>query len=202
MKLIGLDFDNTLIDYDLLFYDTAFNLDLIPQNIKKSKIAVREYLLKIGKEDFFTMIQGEVYGKSIQFAKQSEGVMDALMCLKSKGYEFVIVSHKTRFPIIGRKYDLHKSALDWLKKNSFMDKKGLNIKFENIHFLSTKLNKINKINSIKCDYFIDDLEEILNMIDCNVCRIHYNRDKENKYLNDNFYTFNNWKKLNSLEIFQ
>tara|TARA_B100002019_G_C21226438_1_gene577617 strand:+ start:182 stop:787 length:606 start_codon:yes stop_codon:yes gene_type:complete len=201
MKLIGLDFDNTLIDYDFLFYKTAFELDLIPHNIKKSKKAVREYLLKIGKEDFFTLIQGEVYGKSIQFAEQSEGVMDALMNLKLKGYEFVIVSHKTRFPIIGKKYDLHKSALNWLRKNSFMDTKGLNMKLENIHFLSTKLNKINKINSIKCDYFIDDLKEILEMIDCNVCRIHYNRNEETKYLNDNFYTFNNWKKLISLDIF-
>ena len=82
-----------------------------------------------------------------------------------------------------------------------MDTKGLNMKLENIHFLSTKLNKINKINSIKCDYFIDDLEEILEMIDCNVCRIHYNRNKETKYLHDNFYTFNSWKKLISLDIF-
>ena len=36
MKL-GLDFDNTLIDYDLIFYKTALKLGLIDKNIKSQK---------------------------------------------------------------------------------------------------------------------------------------------------------------------
>ena len=45
MSYIGLDFDNTIIDYDQLFYLEAFNLNLIPNNITKSKVAVRKYLI-------------------------------------------------------------------------------------------------------------------------------------------------------------
>ena len=53
MNIIGLDFDNTLIDYDLLFYKTAIDLNIVPENTTKTKLGVREYLLSIGKEKIF-----------------------------------------------------------------------------------------------------------------------------------------------------
>ena len=62
MNIIGLDFDNTLIEYDLLFYKTALEFKLIPENTIKSKVGVRDYLLSIGKEKFLLNYR-EVYGK-------------------------------------------------------------------------------------------------------------------------------------------
>ena len=78
MSYIGLDFDNTIIDYDQLFYLEAFNLNLIPNNITKSKVAVRKYLIDNGMEDRFTILQGKVYGEKINKADMSIGVMEAL----------------------------------------------------------------------------------------------------------------------------
>tara|TARA_S200000501_G_C20866012_1_gene761964 strand:- start:1558 stop:2163 length:606 start_codon:yes stop_codon:yes gene_type:complete len=201
MNLIGLDFDNTLINYDFLFYKVALEFNLIPEHIQKSKVGVRDYLIKIGNEEAFTEIQGEVYGNRIQFAETSSGVNGALIKLKEKGYKFSIVSHKTKFPLIGKKYDLHKSAMNWLRKNKFLDKGGLNIKNEDIYFEPTKIKKIERINSIKCNFFIDDLEEILHMINNNVTRIHFNKNYIDYKQNNNFYSFSNWVNLDSLEIF-
>ena len=201
MKIIGLDFDNTLIDYDLLFYKTALELKLIPENIIKSKVGVRDYLLSVDKEKFFTELQGEIYGNKILFAEKSNGVIRALINLKSLGYTFKIVSHKTKFPLIGTQYNLHKSALNWLEYNNFMDKDGLNIKLEDIYFEPSKVKKIERINAIKCNYFIDDLEEILQMINNNVIRIHFNKNYIDNNQNNNFYSFSNWGNLDSLKIF-
>ena len=201
MNHIGLDFDNTIIDYDFLFYKLALELKLIPIDIHKSKVGVRDYLIKIGKGKAFTELQGEVYGKKIQFAEASKGVIDALKELKEKGFRFSIISHKTKFPIIGEKIDLHLSALDWLKKNNFLDKNGLNMQRENIYFEPTKEKKIKRINYLKCNYYIDDLEEILLMLNESIYRIHYNK-KSNKYKSsNNFYSLNNWHDLKSLGIF-
>ena len=50
MIRLGLDFDNTLIDYDSIFYKTGLKLGLIDKNIKKSKISVRNYLVNINQE--------------------------------------------------------------------------------------------------------------------------------------------------------
>ena len=58
-------------------------------------------------------------------AEQTPGMFEALKFIQNKGYELAIVSHKTKNPIIGPKYNLHKSALNWLEKNKFFDKEGL-----------------------------------------------------------------------------
>ena len=201
MNHIGLDFDNTIIDYDFLFYKLALELKLIPIDIHKSKVGVRDYLIKIGQGKAFTELQGEVYGKKIQLAEPSKGVIDALIALKEKGFRFSIISHKTKFPIIGEKIDLHLSALDWLKKNKFLDKNGLNMQRENIYFEPTKEKKIKRINYLNCNYYIDDLEEILLMLNESIYRIHYNNKSNKSKSSNNFYSLNNWHDLNSLGIF-
>ena len=111
MKL-GLDFDNTLIDYDLIFYKTALKLGLIDKNIKKSKKSVRNYLVNINQEHNFTFLQGQVYGKEIINAEKSEGMFDSLKKLKNKGVHLHIVSHKTKKPIIGENY-IYIKPKDW-----------------------------------------------------------------------------------------
>ena len=200
MNHIGLDFDNTLIDYDLLFYKLAVELKLIPIVTQKSKLGVRDYLIKAGREKSFTKLQGEVYGKKIEFAEASKGVIEALQELKEKGFKFSIVSHKTKFPIIGEKINLHLCALDWLKNNKFLDKNGLNIQREDIYFEPTKEKKIKRINYLNCDYYIDDLEEILLELNERICKIHYNKNANIDKSNNDLYLLNDWNKLNSSGI--
>ena len=196
MKIIGLDFDNTLTNYDSLFYQTAIDLNLIPQNIKSEKLAIRNYLKSKNKEDEFTLLQGKVYGERIAEAEQSKGMYKALMELKQKGNIIKIVSHKTKYPIKGERYDLHKGALEWLSNNKFFNKNGLNIKRNHIFFESTKELKIERILKERCDVFIDDLPEILNLIDNSIERILYSPKKH--YINYDFKQMQKWSDLISL----
>ena len=46
--------------------------------------------------------------------------------LKEQKIEFFIISHKTKKPIKGPAYDMHKAAKSWLYKNKFFDPEGLN----------------------------------------------------------------------------
>ena len=82
MLKIGLDFDNTLINYDFLFYKLAVEKNLVPRKLDKNKLAVRDYLRALNKDREFTLLQGEVYGKRIFEAEQSEGMFEALKKLK------------------------------------------------------------------------------------------------------------------------
>jgi len=190
MKIIGLDFDNTLTNYDNLFYKTAIDLNLVPSTIKVSKVAIRDYLVSINKEEDFTLLQGEVYGLRIADADQPQGMYSALMELKMRGYKLKIVSHKTKYPIKGKKYDLHKAALQWLIKNKFLNKNGLNFKKEDIFFELNKNAKIERIYKENCDIYIDDLPEILNLINPKIERILYKpKEDSKKYA---FKTMHSW----------
>lgn len=199
MRKLGLDFDNTLISYDLIFYDTASEYKLIPKDIKRSKNAVRNYLINKNEEKKFTELQGVVYGSKIVNAEQTPGMFEALKFIQNKGYELAIVSHKTKNPIIGPKYNLHKSALNWLEKNKFFDKEGLFINRKNVFFEPTKEEKVKRIKSIGCTHFIDDLTSILDFIDKDIVRIHYNPSEEDP--NNNYLNFSKWENLKYIEIF-
>ena len=181
MTKLGLDFDNTLINYDLLFFKLALEKNLIPENLEKSKIAVRNYFLKNNVENQFTLLQGEVYGKHIEKACQSQGMFSALKNIKKKGIELVIVSHKSKYPFAGTQYDLHESAMKWMKKNNFFSTKGLSLSTNDIFFELTKEAKVKRIKDLGCSHFIDDLPEILKMIDSNINKIFYNPSKIEVY---------------------
>ena len=159
--IIGIDFDNTIISYERLFSQIAETSNLVPKEHCQSKNYIRNYLRKIGQEDKWTELQGIVYGKEILQAKPYSGVIDFLIKAVKKNISVFIISHKTKYSKKGVKYDLHKSALDWLHYNSFFSKEtGLTI--NNVFFNPTREEKIQKIMNLKCDSFIDDLPEIFN----------------------------------------
>ena len=54
--------------------------------------------------------------------------------LSTKNVEMFIISHKTRFPFLGKKINLHKSAYSWLEKNNFLGKDKFLFKERNIFF--------------------------------------------------------------------
>ena len=140
MTLLGLDFDNTLVRYDKLFHKLALEKNLIEQEIPANKTAIRDYLREQGKEEEFTLLQGEVYGPRILEAEPAEGMLQALNELNENGIQMVIVSHKTRTPYMGP-LRLHKAAWNWLDKYKFFSDVGL--KWEESSLLrKTKHTKI------------------------------------------------------------
>ena len=190
---IGFDFDNTLVNYDAIFYELALKKGLIKSDVKKNKLSVRNYLRANGDDKLFTLLQGEVYGKKITDIKPCFDLLRVLKQLIDEGNNLFIVSHKTKTPFLGPKYDLHKAAKNWLEKNNFFNKNGPNLSIENIYFEETLPKKLERISRLSCNVFIDDLPEVLNQLDENIVRIHY--DTNGKFTNNNLITLSEWKNL-------
>ena len=150
---IGIDFDNTIACYDRAFYKAALHRQLIPSSIDSSKDSVRNHLRAIGKENDWTILQGYIYGARMDLANPYPGVREFFESCAKKNIETVIISHKTKTPYLGPSYDLHKAAKDWLNKQPFYPNQAF---FE--PSLEKKLSRIDKLN---CDFFIDDLPELL-----------------------------------------
>jgi len=178
MTILGLDFDNTLVEYDEIFYSLALEKKLINKEIEPRKVAIRNHLRRIGKEKEFTILQGEIYGNRILEAHPKEGMMKALLELKKKGIEMKLISHKTKYPYEGKRYNLHNAAMSWLEKNGFTSINSLDWQKEMIFFEETKERKINRIIEQNCTYYIDDLEEILDMLPSYIKKIHYVGNRE------------------------
>ena len=197
MIKLGLDFDNTLTNYDSLFFKLALEKKLVPTTLEKSKLAVRDFLRDSNKEREFTLLQGEVYGKRIFEAKQSEGMFKALKKLKKEGIKIYIVSHKSKNPYLGPKYDLHDSAMKWLERNQFFSLEGLGMSKDNVYFELTKESKINRIEILGCTHYVDDLPEILILLNKNIKKIHYNPTKKLSYENK-FENLFDWENINQI----
>ena len=93
MTLLGLDFDNTLVRYDKLFYDLAIEKSLINKDFECDKTKIRDHLRHKGLDEQFTLLQGEVYGSKIMEAKPENGMIDCLKALKNQGIVIKIISH-------------------------------------------------------------------------------------------------------------
>lgn len=157
---IGIDFDNTIVSYDALFHKVALEQGLVPPETPVNKIAVRDHLRRIGREDRWTEMQGYVYGARMDEALAYEGVIDFIRRVGAAGHQIIIISHKTRHPFLGPQYDLHAAARAWIEHHLLSDGRPL-LPLERIFFELTKLEKLARIAACGCESFIDDLPEIL-----------------------------------------
>ena len=173
MTLLGLDFDNTLVRYDTLFHQLALEKGLFKDSLPVDKTAIRDYLRSQGQDDQFTLLQGEVYGLRILEAEPAEGMLQALDMLQQRGVQMVLVSHKTRTPYRGPKYNLHQAAWSWLEKQGFFNADGLGWSRNQVFFEETKNAKVTRIETEGCTHYVDDLTEILEMLPTSVKGILY-----------------------------
>jgi hypothetical protein len=190
---LGLDFDNTIVNYGNLFGNLAFSKKLITSKTLKDKETVKKYMILKGNEKNWTELQGEVYGKEILKAKPYPFFKKSLREIDSDKVNKLIISHKTLYPIRGKKYNLHSIATKWLIKNNFYNKDQYFQK-ENIFFEQTFEKKINKIKKMQCDIYVDDLKSVLlelpksiNKILFDPCFIETN--------NNNYKIIRSWNEL-------
>ena len=111
---IGLDFDNTIVNYDHVFHLVAREGGHVPVDLPRGKLSVRDFLRRAGKEEIWTEMQGYVYGARMSDAVPYPGAVDFMRWAGGAGHELRIISHKTRHPYLGVKYDLHRSAREWV----------------------------------------------------------------------------------------
>lgn len=165
---VGIDIDNTLIDYTGVFYQVGRELNWLPElpesdsngHSQTSKNAVKNYLHAEQAFDRWTELQGIVYGKQLSKAKLYEGALPCIQWLLEQGIRVEIISHKTRYPYIGEQVDLHQTALAFLSDQGLLGDGSNQVKFSQVHFLEEKNHKVARIAKANCDVFVDDLLEI------------------------------------------
>jgi len=159
---IGIDFDNTLCDYDQVFVESAKSRGLIGAEFIGSKQTVRDNIrLAPGGEVAWQRLQGHVYGAGIARAQLFDGVGDFLAACRERGCDVFIVSHKTQFghyDPLG--VDLRRAALGWMADQGFFDETRFDLRRDRVFFENTRAEKLKRIRAIGCTHFIDDLIEV------------------------------------------
>lgn len=162
---VGIDLDNTLIDYGRVFGPVGVDLGVLPAHMAHAnKAAVREFLRAAGPngDEAWMRVQGQVYGRYLEQASFMTGADQALAHLRQMGAKVSIVSHKTKLGHFdAHKVDLQQAARRWLERRQFFADDGFALRPEDVHFLETRDEKISRITEIHCDVFIDDLPEVL-----------------------------------------
>lgn len=152
--MIGLDFDNTLVDYADVFRAEAAWLDL---GGASTKTEIRNRLkLRGGGEIVWQKLQSRVYGPGIERAQMMRGARAFIEeCIRRK-LPLAIISHKTRYAAQDPGgVDLREAAREWLGRQK------IGIAHENVFFEETREAKLSRIGRLSCRYFVDDLSEVL-----------------------------------------
>jgi hypothetical protein len=157
---IGLDLDNTIINYGDLFYRVARQEEWIPTECQRDKISVRGYLQSRDRNDLWTELQGLVYGPYLKKAEPYPDVDDFLAECCNQSIPVWIISHKTRFPAKGAQHDLHASASAWLKSSGLVQNGIGGIRNDRVMFCETRSEKIAAIAHTRLTHFVDDLPEV------------------------------------------
>jgi hypothetical protein len=192
---IGIDIDNTIICYDHVFAAVANSRGFCVQS-SASKTEVKKWFHERDMHQAFTHLQGEVYGKFIDLANLFDGVLAFIEFAKKSGCHLFLVSHKTRYPLVGEKVDLHKSARNFLIDKNVISKSGVvGVPPNNVFFESTLNRKINRISTLNLDFFIDDLLQIFEHSDFPKTTnfVHFSQDLAKNVPNMKISTFPNWK---------
>ena len=157
---LGVDFDNTIVSYDEVFQRVAVDRNLIPATVPARKQAVRDYLRADGREDDWICLQGAVYGPGMAHARPFAGVFETIDALKAAGIDVFVISHRTKHPFQGPRYDLHAAAKEWLDRAAATPSP---LARDRIFFEITKEAKLDRIRRCGCTHFIDDLPEFLTL---------------------------------------
>jgi len=164
---IGIDFDNTLANYDLAFARVGKEEGILPNEFDGGKEQAKDWLLQQRPDGYlWEKLQGIVYGRRIDAAEPYDGALAFLeTCRRAESVQLFIVSHKTTLAHHDPSTtNLRIAALNWMKQhNLFADKYG--IKSENVYFEDTRDEKVRRIKSLGLDVFIDDLSEVLSHSD-------------------------------------
>jgi hypothetical protein len=159
---IGLDLDNTLVNYESSFIAAAEFLKLDIPLATRSKTQIREFLRSYANGEFlWQQLQGLAYGRfAPNHAKLFLGVKRFLWRCKQNGHSVTVVSHKTEFGHHDTaRVPLRQIASEFLKGQSLLDPGDSLI--QKVIYASTREEKIKIVEREKFDWFVDDLIDII-----------------------------------------
>jgi hypothetical protein len=160
--VIGVDFDNTIANYESSFHRVALQRDLISTGAKKTKEEIRDHVRQLPEgEMLWRGLQAAVYGPMMDQAELNIHAREFFKGCRQRDIGIYIVSHKTQFAESDTTgTNLRTAALAWMTRHSFFASGGLGLSPGRVFFESTRLEKLQRIQDLGCTVFIDDLPEI------------------------------------------
>ena len=155
---LGLDLDNTVIDYTRAYRALGPEFGVLPEQATRS--GIRSTLRSSGPESYeWQHFQSRLYTEGLKYAQPAKGLTSLLSTCWERGIIVEIVSHKTpRSPTAFGSLDLHKPARAWLEQH-LSKLEGLEL--DHIQFCETLTQKVEYINRRRYHVFVDDLIEVL-----------------------------------------
>lgn len=159
-RRIGLDLDNTIIDYEALIREEVARSGLLSEVPAGDKRTLRDALRAIDDgEAHWTRLQARIYGPRLSGASPFAGVGEFVRRAAAEGCELLIVSHKTAVAATDDSgYDLHAAARGWLASNRLIGEDA--VREDEVYFEGTRAAKVARIAALGVDAFIDDLIEV------------------------------------------
>jgi hypothetical protein len=159
--VIGVDFDNTIANYDELMYAIALERRLIRADITKNKKLIRDAIRALPDgETHWRGVQVLAYGPRMHEARLIEGVRAFFAECRRRNIPVYIVSHKTEYANFGEaSVNFREAATAWLERHGFFVPGELGLARTSVFFESTRAEKIDRIKALRATHFIDDLEE-------------------------------------------
>ena len=197
--LIGLDFDNTIANYDSVFKEISFQYDLLEDGWQGTKKELKQIILALPKgEETWMKIQGKVYGEFMHKAELMPGVANFLFHCKIKEIPICVISHKTEYGHFDeKKISLRDEAMKWMGEKNLFNKSYFSLTKDQVFFSNTRKQKVEKISTIGCSHFIDDLVEVFE-------EPHFPKDTKKILLDASCQdskkkpsVFNNWTDINN-----
>lgn len=161
MPSIGIDLDNTLINYDELLRKIITELGWFELRENISRVEIRAKIQSsVYGDKGWQYLQSLMYGQRIEEATLSDGAFDFIHKCNEREVSVKLISHKTEFSVADPGgIPLRDVATNWLKTRGILGEKMVSKK--NIFYASSKAEKISIISRSDLSYFVDDLPEIL-----------------------------------------
>ena len=155
-KRFGFDLDNTLIDYSVAVQkycsneglDECKTIDGLRTLLRSSDTTGR----------LWQLAQGWLYTDGLSYARAGQGAVKLCEFLKNSDIELMIVSHKTTHtPDFCGQKPLREMATKWINGSELADYFLGN---EQIYYEATRESKVERIQKLEFNYFVDDLVEV------------------------------------------
>ena len=153
--VIGLDLDNTLVDYSMAVkkYSTKY-LEKELEDIDE----IRDFFRQSRNDLGWQKAQSWIYTSGMKYASVAPGTKEMFAEFSRLGLPFFAVSHKTsRTPMESGFLDLRGPAEHWIREN--LELIGLELSM--IFFEVSRQAKIRRIMLLELSHFVDDLLEVL-----------------------------------------
>jgi hypothetical protein len=151
---LGIDLDNTILNYDPLFLSEASRKGLgLKGDGSLKEILMGLIRLQPQGELEWARIEAELMGPRILDVQPHPSAFEFLIELRNRQIPFFFITHRPRFPEIGMPHDLHMWMGRWLECHHVYDRLGL--KNEDVFIETSAENKIHRIRSELCTHYLD-----------------------------------------------